>query len=71
MNTKSVTPAVATPTRAIFFDGPFSKADHKGERDESPYWTVYQVNSFKRAENLAQAMSIDRKLELVADAMPA
>lgn len=70
--------------RAIFFDGPFPKADPKGERDESPFWTVYlgrdwgdpvrtvyEVGSFKRAEALAQAMSHDRKLELVAEAMPA
>jgi hypothetical protein len=77
-------PPATEPQRAIFFDGPFSKQDPKGERDEQPYWTVYvgfdfcnpvrtvyQVGSFKRAESLAQAMSHDRKLELVAEAMPA
>jgi hypothetical protein len=83
MNATQNAPATE-PQRAIFFDGPFSKQDPKGERDESPYWTVYlghdwgdpvrtvyQVNSFKRAESLAQAMSHDRKLELIHEALPA
>jgi hypothetical protein len=83
MNAATNKPATE-PQRAIFFDGPFSKQDPKGERDEQPYWTVYvgfdwgqpvrtvyEVNSFKRAETLAQAMSTDRKLELVAEALPA
>lgn len=70
--------------RAVFFDGPHSKPDPKGEKDEQPFWTVYvgrdwgdpvktvyQVNTFSRAASLAQAMAADRNLELVNDAQEA
>jgi hypothetical protein len=71
--------------RAIFFDGPYAKPDPKQEGDEMPFWTVfvgfaetgdavrpiYEVNDFKRAQALAQAMATDRQIELIADATPA
>ncbi len=66
----------------VFFDGPEAEQDREGE--EIPVWhvyvgteeaepvsTVYRVFSFAKAQSLAQAMSKDRRLELVAEAQPA
>ena len=74
----------ATEQRAIFFDGPFSYPDPKGEKEETPYWTVYagyadrepvrtvyQVSTYKRAKALAANMAKDRNLPLESEATPA
>jgi hypothetical protein len=71
-----------TPWRGVFFDGPEPEQDRDGE--EIPVWTVYvgdenanplsrvyRVFSFAKAQSLANAMSHDRQLELIAEAMPA
>ena len=78
-STKQTTAPAPT---AVFFDGPEPEQDRKGE--EIPVWhvyvgtehaepvsTVYRVFSFTKAQSLAQAMSQDRRLQLVADAQPA
>src|SRR5512136_3156715 len=79
----AVAPAPAAPPawRGVFFDGPEPEKDRQGEEvpvwhvfvgneDAHPLSRVYRVFSFKKAESLAQAMSKDRNLELVAEAMP-
>ena len=71
-----------TPWRGVFFDGPEPEQDRDGE--EIPVWTVYvgdenanplsrvyRVFSFAKAQSLANAMAKDRRLELIAEAMPA
>ena len=68
--------------RGVFFDGP--QSDQNPDGDEIPVWhvyvgneeaeplhTVYTCFSFAFAQDLAQRMARDRKLELVQDAMPA
>ncbi len=66
----------------VFFDGPEAEQDREGEEipvwhvyvgteDAEPVSTVYRVFSFTKAQSLAQAMSKDRRLELVAEAQPA
>jgi hypothetical protein len=75
-------PLATPPPTAVFFDGPEPEQDRKGE--EIPVWhvyvgtehaepvsTVYRVFSFTKAQSLAQAMSQDRRLELIAEAQPA
>ncbi len=42
-----------------------------GDADANPLSKVYRVFSFAKAENLAKAMSNDRKLELVSEAQAA
>ena len=67
--------------RGVFFDGP--QSDQNAEGDEIPVWCVYVGNeeaeplhtvywcwSFTLAQDLAQRMARDRKLELVQDATP-
>ncbi len=80
---KTNQPSLATPPWVgVFFDGPEPEQDREGE--EIPVWhvyvgteqaepvsTVYRVFSFTKAQSLAQAMSQDRRLELVAEAQPA
>ena len=75
----------AQPTdhwRAIFFHGPEPAQDRQtgdeipswsvyvGNADADPRGKVYTVYSFSRAQALAEAMSKDRSLKLVADAQP-
>ena len=68
--------------RGVFFDGPQSDQNHDG--DEIPVWlvyigdeeaeptdTVYKLQSFQAAEQLARRMAHDRRLELIHDASPA
>jgi len=70
------------PWRGIFFDGPQADTDAAG--DEVPVWCVYvgdeeaePVNtvywswSFSFAQDLAQRMARDRRLELIAEASAA
>ncbi len=79
-NSQLTTPQA--PWTGVFFDGPEAEQDREGE--EIPVWhvyvgteeaepvsTVYRVFSFTKAQSLAQAMSKDRRLELVAEAQPA
>ena len=76
------TTAQAPAWTGVFFDGPEPEQDREGE--EIPVWhvyvgteeaepvsRVYRVFSFTKAQSLAQSMSQDRRLELVADAQPA
>ena len=76
------TPAPAPAWKGVYFDGPEAEQDREGE--EIPVWhvyvgteeaepvsRVYRVFSFTKAQSLAQAMSKDRRLELVAEAQPA
>jgi hypothetical protein len=78
------TPATAQAPAwtGVFFDGPEAEQDREGEEipvwhvyvgteDAEPVSRVYRVFSFAKAESLAQAMSKDRRLELVAEAQPA
>ncbi|MEI7732828.1 MAG: hypothetical protein WCO56_24870 [Verrucomicrobiota bacterium] len=78
----TATTGTAPAWRGVFFDGPEPEQDREGE--EIPVWhvyvgdteaepvgRVYRVFSFAKAESLAQAISHDRRLELVSDAMPA
>ena len=82
MNTNSPLPASQTAWQGVFFDGPEPDQDRDG--DEIPVWhvfvgtqdaqpisTVYRVFSFTKAQSLAQAMSQDRRLQLVAEATTA
>ena len=75
-------PQQADDWRGVFFRGPASRRDKQGE--EQPDWvvylgdghgdpirTVYHVHDFTRAEALAAVMAEDRKLTLIAEAMPA
>ena len=75
-------PTTTGKWRGIFFDGPQSDQNHEG--DEIPAWlvyvgdadaeptdTVYKFHNFKAAEQLAQRMSRDRRLELIHEASPA
>ena len=66
----------------MFFDGPEAEQDREGEEipvwhvyvgteDAEPVSRVYRVFSFTKAQSLTQAMSKDRRLELVAEAQPA
>ena len=66
----------------VFFDGPQPDQDREGEeipvwhvyvgtQDAEPTGTVYRVFSFTKAQALAQAISKDRRLELVAEATTA
>ena len=68
--------------RGVYFDGPQSDQNHDG--DEIPVWfvyvgdeeaeptdTVYKCHNFKSAEELAQRMAHDRRLELIHEATPA
>ena len=70
------------PWRGVFFEGPEPAQDHEGDeipvwfvfigdRDADPVGKVYRCHAFGQAENLAQSMAKDRKLELVREAMPA
>jgi len=80
--TPTPAPAPAPAWTGVYFDGPEAEQDREGE--EIPVWhvyvgteeaepvsRVYRVFSFTKAQSLAQAMSKDRRLELVAEAMPA
>jgi hypothetical protein len=82
MNTNSPLQAPQTAWQGVFFDGPEPDQDRDGE--EIPVWhvyvgsenaeptgTVYRLFSFTKAQALAQAMSKDRRLELVAEATTA
>jgi hypothetical protein len=75
-------PSVTGKWRGIFFDGPQSDQNHEG--DEIPVWsvyvgdddaeptdTIYTCHDFKAAEQLAQRMANDRRLELIHEASPA
>lgn len=68
--------------RGVYFDGPQSDQNHDG--DEIPVWfvyvgdeeaeptdTVYKCHNFKSAEELAQRMAHDRRLELIHEGSPA
>jgi len=68
--------------RGIFFDGPQPEQNQDG--DEIPVWlvyigdedaeptgSVYKFHNFTTAEQLAKRMSLDRRLELIHEAMPA
>ncbi len=79
---KSEQKATAPAWNGVFFDGPEAEQDREGEEipvwhvyvgteDAEPVSTVYRVFSFTKAQSLAQAMSKDRRLELVAEAQPA
>ena len=69
--------------RAIYFQGPQPAQDRQtgdeipswavfvGNADADPRGKVYTVYSFTRAQALAEAMSKDRNLKLVAEAQPA
>ena len=69
--------------RAVFFHGPEPTQDRQtgdeipswsvyvGNADADPRGKVYTVYSFSRAQALAEAMSKDRNLQLVAEAQPA
>ncbi len=74
--------APAPAWNGVFFDGPEAEQDREGEEipvwhvyvgteDAEPVSRVYRVFSFTKAQSLAQAMSKDRRLELVADATTA
>ena len=76
-------PPPAPSWRGVFFHGPQPEPDRR-DGEEIPVWTVYvgndednaigpvyRVFSFAKAQALATAMSTDRRLELVAEAMPA
>lgn len=67
--------------RGVFFDGPQSDQNHDG--DEIPVWVVYvgdedaepigkvyHLHDFKAAEELAEQISHDRRLELIHEANP-
>jgi len=76
-------PASQSPAwTGVFFDGPAPEQDREGEEipvwhvfvgteDAEPTGTVYRVFSFAKAQSLAQAISNDRRLDLVAEASPA
>ncbi len=75
-------PVSTPPWNGVFFDGPEAEQDREGEEipvwhvyvgteDAEPVSRVYRVFSFTKAQSLAQAMSKDRRLELVAEAQPA
>ena len=68
--------------RGIFFDGP--QSDQNRDGDEIPVWlvyvgdeeaeptgTVYKFHNFKAAEQLANKMAADRRLDLIHEASPA
>ena len=68
--------------RAVYFDGPQPDRDRDGE--EIPAWTVYvgdadaeptgqiyTCHDFTRAEQLAQRMAQDRRLDLIHEATTA
>jgi hypothetical protein len=67
----------------VFFRGPEPDTDRQtgdeiptwcvfvGNKDGEPRGTVYTVYTFSRAQALAQAMSKDRRLELISEAQPA
>ena len=85
VGTEQKSSVVKTPAPAwngVFFDGPEPEQDREGEEipvwhvyvgteDAEPVSRVYRVFSFTKAQSLAQAMSKDRRLELVAEAQPA
>lgn len=75
-------PKSAQKSVAVFCDGPQSDVDREG--DEIPIWfvyigdedaepvgTVYRFHNCQAAKRLAGKMSIDRRLELVDEAMEA
>jgi hypothetical protein len=75
-------PSQAPAWRGVFFDGPEPEQDREGEdvpvwhvyvgsQDAEPVSRVYRVFTFAKAQALAQVMSKDRRLELVADATTA
>ena len=80
---KTNQPSLApSPWVGVFFDGPEPEQDREGEeipvwhvyvgtKDAEPVSTVYRVFSFTKAQSPAQAMSNDRRLELIAEAQPA
>ena len=70
------------PWRGVYFDGP--QPDRNADGDEVPVWyvyvgdeeaeptgTVYTCFSFAFAQNLANRMARDRRLELIHDATTA
>ena len=69
--------------RGVFFHGPEPAQDRQtgdeipswsvyvGNADADPRGKVYTVYSFSRAQALAEAMSKDRNLKLIAEAQPA
>ncbi len=76
------TPADPGPWRGVFFDGPQPQQNADG--DEIPTWcvyvgdeeaepagTVYTCFSFGFAQDLANRMARDRRLELIQDAVAA
>lgn len=79
---KQAAPApTARQWSGVFFDGPQSDQNHDG--DEIPVWVVYvgdedaepigkvnHLHDYKAAEELAEQMSRDRRLELIHEANP-
>jgi hypothetical protein len=70
------------PFRAVYFDGPQADRDHEGEEvpawvvyagdaDAEPVGQVYTLHNFQAAEQLAQRMASDRRLDLIHEATPA
>ena len=62
--------------RGVFFDGPHPDRDPDGEEipvwfvyigdeDSEPKGQVYRCHNFKGAQDLAQRMARDRRLELI------
>jgi len=81
MNTSTDDTPTAKAWRGVFFDGP--QSDQNQDGDEIPVWVVYvgdedanpvgkvyHSHDFKAAEQLAQDMARDRRLELINEAMP-
>ena len=72
-------PATAKPWRGVFFEGPEPAQDHEGEEipvwfvyvgdeDAEPVGKVYRCYAYRPAQELAERMSRDRKLELIHEA---
>ena len=75
-NTNTAT--VEKPWRGVFLRGPHQvkAADgretsiwsvYQGDNEGNPAGRVYEIKDYTRAEKLAQAMSQDRKLELIIE----
>jgi hypothetical protein len=80
MNTSTDDTPTTKAWRGIFFDGP--QSDQNADGDEIPVWVVYigdedanpvgkvyRSHDFKAAQQLAQDMARDRRLELINEAM--
>ena len=75
MNTSTDDTPTARPWQGVFFDGPQSDqiplwVVYVGDEDANPVGKVYHSHDFKAAEQLAQDMARDRRLELINEAMP-